>query len=371
MVGWGEQDETADQRRDPSLLPCPRRRGWLSTDRILRQRVGNGTSAVSQVIDGASGRGISAKIRSAYSFLSHNYNFDGGRDEICPAAFISDAGVLQKQHLYYLRGLFTLWSLRTMRGGERTFQKEREGLEGLGLLHEVHITACAVWDTVSSLGGVLQLPSRPLSFVGKTVPARVRHAFHALALDERRSSFRPVVWEVPAVTGLTTPPSWYWRLLGRGLRAAYLRLPSPSQSEVHFTVRLAMADDANSSRLLRSWSTAWINTSATAQARVQWRTTQTTGNGIDHGVPPATTQGVTATTLMEHTLVENHEEYRILSVWSREIFPPFRTDRAARLALHLDAVEAPGTEPALNKFIQLIRQNLDFQGGRLARQALY
>jgi uncharacterized protein (DUF2235 family) len=53
--------------------------------------------------------GISAKIRNAYSFLSHNYNFDV-LDEIvlvgfsrgafavqCLASFISQTGLLQKQ----------------------------------------------------------------------------------------------------------------------------------------------------------------------------------------------------------------------------------------------------------------------------------
>src|SRR4051812_33327791 len=33
--------------------------------------VGNGTSRPAQLIDGVTGRGISAKIRNAYSFLSH------------------------------------------------------------------------------------------------------------------------------------------------------------------------------------------------------------------------------------------------------------------------------------------------------------
>ena len=87
--------------------------------------VGKSSGAVSQLIDGATGRGISAKIRNAYSFLSHNYNFEPthGRDfdEIvlvgfsrgafavqCLASFVSDTGLLERQHLYYLRGLFTL-----------------------------------------------------------------------------------------------------------------------------------------------------------------------------------------------------------------------------------------------------------------------
>jgi uncharacterized protein (DUF2235 family) len=170
--------------------------------------VGNSAGRLSQLIDGATGRGISAKIRNAYSFLSHNYNFNRGGDDIvlvgfsrgafavqCLAAFLSDAGLLEKQHLYYLRGLFTLWSLREMPKGEARFQAERRRLVGAGLLHDVTIAACAVWDTVSSLGSWAQLPPRPLSFVGRKVPSSVQNAFQALALDEERRKFRPVLWE--------------------------------------------------------------------------------------------------------------------------------------------------------------------------------
>jgi len=78
--------------------------------------VGTSASRLAQLIDGATGRGISAKIRNAYSFLSHNYNFDNfdrPEDEIvlvgfsrgaftaqCLASFLSDAGLLRRQHLY-------------------------------------------------------------------------------------------------------------------------------------------------------------------------------------------------------------------------------------------------------------------------------
>ncbi|KAM7210490.1 Uncharacterized alpha/beta hydrolase domain (DUF2235) domain containing protein [Rhypophila decipiens] len=168
--------------------------------------VGNSTGTLSQIIDGATGRGISAKIRNAYSFLSHNYNFEKGWDEIvligfsrgafavqCLAAFISDVGLLEKQHLYYLRGLFTLWSSRKVAGAEEKYQEGKRRLSGL--LQTVVVTACAVFDTVSALGTWAQLPPRPLAFVGRSVPLGVRNAFQALALDERRRQFQPAVWE--------------------------------------------------------------------------------------------------------------------------------------------------------------------------------
>lgn len=153
-----------------------------------------------------SGTGISAKIRNAYSFLSHNYNFVERNDEIilvgfsrgafaaqCLASFISQTGLLQKQHLYYLRGLFTLWAYQEVTGGSEKLKEETQRLKRV--LFETKITACAVWDTVATLGIATQLPPRPLSFVGKQVPKGVLHAFQALALDEERPKFKPTVWQ--------------------------------------------------------------------------------------------------------------------------------------------------------------------------------
>ncbi|KAI1126445.1 hypothetical protein F5Y10DRAFT_293836 [Nemania abortiva] len=169
--------------------------------------IGNGTSRPAQLVDAATGRGISAKIREAYGFLSHNYNFIA-KDEIyligfsrgafaaqCLASFIGQTGLLPKEHLYYLRGLFTLWANRGIGNVSEEFQKKIEALGNLGILRKVKITALAVWDTVSSLGIPTQLPPRPLAFVGERVPGSVRYAFQALALDEERKKFAPLVWQ--------------------------------------------------------------------------------------------------------------------------------------------------------------------------------
>jgi hypothetical protein len=83
-------------------------------------------------------------------------------------------------------------------------------------LHKVTITACAVWDTVSTLGIPTQLPPRPLSFVGKQVPSRVKHAFQALALDEKRRKFKPCVWETKELTEHQISVSQCWFLGSHG-----------------------------------------------------------------------------------------------------------------------------------------------------------
>jgi len=208
--------------------------------------VGNGPA---QLIDGAAGRGkpspsktdvfsrhvhqqtqipvyagVSAKIRNAYSFLSHNDNFDKNQDEIYLVGFSRGAflfSVLPRScHLYHLRGLFSLWSEqefnpRGRSGGEgpvlAELRKNKSDLKPL--LHQVKIEACVAYDTSSYLG-LTQLPPRPLAFVGRTVPGNVNYAFQALALDERRRKFKPLVWT--PVEGSDTVPRQCWFLGGHG-----------------------------------------------------------------------------------------------------------------------------------------------------------
>ena len=120
----------------------------------------------------------------------------------CIASFINQTGLLHCQHLYYLRGLFTLWSHQDFKrwgpGDPNPVKTKLEEyvpkLKDEGILHEVKIKALAVWDTVSALGLPIHPPPKPLAFVGKQVPGIIENAFQALALDERRRKFKPRVW---------------------------------------------------------------------------------------------------------------------------------------------------------------------------------
>ncbi|KAI5866352.1 hypothetical protein GGS23DRAFT_383539 [Durotheca rogersii] len=177
--------------------------------------VGSASSPIAKLIDGATGRDISTKIMNAYSFISHNYNFSDDLDEIflvgfsrgafavqCLASFISQVGLFQKQHLYYLRGMLALWenqNFRRLGRNQRNIVRDKlhkyvTRFRNEGLLHQVKIKACAVWDTVSASAVPMPWP-RPLSFVGKEIPKAVENAFQALALDEAKMKFEPCIWE--------------------------------------------------------------------------------------------------------------------------------------------------------------------------------
>ncbi|KAK0707054.1 hypothetical protein B0T26DRAFT_815215 [Lasiosphaeria miniovina] len=430
--------------------------------------IGNASGALSKVVDGAFGRGISAKIRNAYSFLSHNWNFDR-RDETvligfsrgafavqCLASFISDAGLLKKHHLYYLRGLFTLWAKQEVLGGRERFQKERQRLINSEVLrHPVDITALAVWDTVGALGSPFQLHPRSLAFVGKVVPAQVRHAFHALALDEERAKFKPLVWEptdggdgsessvsqcwflgshgdvggngdaaLGAVSllwmvgklndevrvsfdenqiakhlkhkylewdfsvnklrrtfketrrlsdmrqsGLATRQAWYWWLLGRGPRSESLLSSASLPSEIHFTIRLAMATNKNQCHPLESWTTSWTRLETVGKDRIQWQSQDGRQKLNEHPLRPP--RRANRQKPGENPLQKEDKESYLLDKWSRRAFGNSVTDRSEFVALEA-TVQVKKAEKVLLGFASFLKEHMKFTDDeKLSEAVLY
>ena len=81
-----------------------------------------------------------------------------------------------------------------------------EELEGRGMTtRDVKIKVIGVWDTVGSLGlprigfltrlGIQSEESKYMQFYDTKLGCCIENAFQALALDERRASFSPAVWE--------------------------------------------------------------------------------------------------------------------------------------------------------------------------------
>lgn len=206
--------------------------------------VGMGTGIVSNIYDAMTGRGqylvvawnvretdesfvgLSKAIREAYSFICLNWS--NRKDEIvligfsrgaftvrCVAQFIDEVGLLTKSGLRHLPRLFKLWKhLKNVEDSKKSEDWEwvslKERCDTLAewgeLLMGVKIEACAVWDTVSAVGLPMvaifpQLPRTRYRTVGKNIPKNVKLAIQALALDERRRHFKPMVWDEPQGDG--------------------------------------------------------------------------------------------------------------------------------------------------------------------------
>ncbi len=152
------------------------------------------------------GRGINRQIRRAYGYLASRYR-SGDRIYL----------------LGYSRGAYAVRSLAGMIDGigllKRTHATERNIVQAYrhyqcgqdrpaadsfarAYCHDrAPIEMVGVWDTVKALG--LRLPvlwrvSEPAhAFHSHELDPTIRHGFHALALDETRVAFEPVLWECP------------------------------------------------------------------------------------------------------------------------------------------------------------------------------
>lgn len=213
-------------------------------DRIYGGITGDGRSphALRVCIRAYNLLGLAEAVREGYNFLATNYE-DG--DEIfllgfsrgaftarSTAGLIDEVGMLTRKGLPYLAEIFRDVQHRQDKtykpkhpnipfrnkpsASDPRYRQElkRRGLTTLG----VTIRAVGVWETVGSLGtprigwleklGIQSSASKRMSFFNTELSSCIENAFQALALDERRSSFSPAVWEKMA--GNTTRLRQVW-----------------------------------------------------------------------------------------------------------------------------------------------------------------
>jgi uncharacterized protein (DUF2235 family) len=154
----------------------------------------------------AQGRGINTQIRRAYGFLASHYRpgdriflfgYSRGAFAVRSLAGVIDrVGLLKREHATE-RAVRLIWRhYRTDpdRMAARAFAKR--------FCHsDVMVEMVGVWDTVKALG--LRLPllwmltEKRNAFHNHQLGPAIRHGFHALALDETRDVFAPVLWDCP------------------------------------------------------------------------------------------------------------------------------------------------------------------------------
>ncbi len=165
--------------------------------------VGADGGLIDRLVDGVTGRGVEQNIRDGYRFLAHNwlpgdeiYVFGFSRGAFTARSlcgFIDLIGLLPKHHVDRLDAAWTLY---------RTPEAERDQAALAELTREARrqakVKCLGVWDTVGSLGvplQPLQLLSRRHRFHNAELSDVVECAFHALAIDEKRGPFGPVLWQ--------------------------------------------------------------------------------------------------------------------------------------------------------------------------------
>ncbi|MEU5635177.1 DUF2235 domain-containing protein [Streptomyces rishiriensis] len=174
---------------------------------------GVGTERRDRLRGGAFGMGLSRNILDAYRFLVETYEPDdelflfgfsrGAFTARSLAGLLRNSGILRREHADRIPEAWSLYRNRIEHpnGAAATLFRR-------SYARETEIRFIGVWDTVGALG--IPLPDAPSlqpavnrfnhqwAFHNTELSSRVRAAFHALAVDEQRSAFRPALWHQQA-----------------------------------------------------------------------------------------------------------------------------------------------------------------------------
>ncbi|KAF8723155.1 hypothetical protein AX14_009515 [Amanita brunnescens Koide BX004] len=149
-------------------------------------------NTLSTMVDFAIARHLDEHVKDGYTYLIQNYR---PGDKIClfgfsrgahtarvVAGMIYKVGILPRENLQQVDFAFNIY----MTTGYEGYKLSREFK--LTFASHVDIDFVGVWDTVSSVGIIPQ--THPYTSINYSVKC----FRHALALDERRTRFRPNVW---------------------------------------------------------------------------------------------------------------------------------------------------------------------------------
>ncbi len=170
------------------------------------------------VLDVSMGRGINRQIRRAYGWLATRYR---PGDQIFLMGYSRGAYAVRS-----LAGVIDMVGLlrpecatvRNIRTAYRHYQltPDTDGARDFSRVHcheTVPVQMVGVWDTVAALG--LRLPfawrwaEARHAFHNHRLGRSVRNGFHALAMDETREVYEPVLWRCPKTWPGRVEQMWF------------------------------------------------------------------------------------------------------------------------------------------------------------------
>lgn len=159
-----------------------------------------------QLVGGAFGEGLEKNIGDAYHFLVQNYlpgdnlyifGFSrGAYTTRSLGGLIRKCGILRKAAAGQIREAYQLYRRRDV---DADHEVSKEFRRTYAHEDETETQCLGVWDTVGSRGipgGIFGLwRDDKYGFHDAELSRLVRHGYHALSIDERRTPFRPTLWE--------------------------------------------------------------------------------------------------------------------------------------------------------------------------------
>ena len=184
--------------------------------------VGTDAGFFSKFVGGALGWGLSGIVQDAYRFIANNYRtgdqiyiFGFSRGAYAArslAGFIGFAGLLDKKRLAWLPEAYKLYRTSPEKREASPYAKKLKDLR-LETHRDVPIHFVGVWDTVGALGaptpGLKWFTKRWVKFHDTSLGKDVRHAYHALAIDERRRPFKPDIWTAKGDPNQVVEQVWF------------------------------------------------------------------------------------------------------------------------------------------------------------------
>lgn len=223
---WNTPDQVDRGRQVPSNVVKMARavkEGRAETD--LEQKVyydtGVGTKGWrDKLVGGVTGKGIGKNIREAYEWLTREFQPEdriflfgfsrGAYTARSLAGLLGLCGLPQPENADAVQEAIDLYRMTDharRRSMAETFRQKHNVRPG-----DVHFIG--VWDTVGALGVPVGFLKRKLAglteFHDVTLGGHIRHACHALAINERRGPFKPTLWDPNNLSeGQTLLQSWF------------------------------------------------------------------------------------------------------------------------------------------------------------------
>ena len=222
---WNKADQESNG------VPCPtnvvriscriaKRDGGIPQIIYYDQGVGSG-NVLDRFSGGAFGEGLEDNINDAYRFLVANYEFGdelflfgfsrGAFTARSIAGMVRKCGVLGRKFVEHYRDAIALYRSehRPADAAAVKFRKEYSVCAGEG----IKIKFIGVWDTVGALGiplrGLRWMTRSKHQFHDTELSGVVEHAYHALAIDERRAPFEPALWLHKPKPGQIIEQKWF------------------------------------------------------------------------------------------------------------------------------------------------------------------
>lgn len=165
--------------------------------------IGTDAGRVSRVIAGTFGRGLDQNVKDGYRFLAHNwqpgdeiYLFGFSRGAFTARSLcglLTAAGLLRKSKMDRMQEAWQVYQTEKNKRDPAQLKSLRADAEV-----DVRVKCLGVWDTVGALGvpgQLLQPFNVKYRFHNTDLCDAVEHAFHALAIDEKRGPFEPTLWQ--------------------------------------------------------------------------------------------------------------------------------------------------------------------------------